>query len=598
LWLVLNQGRVSMSRHRRFIAIAGVLGLVTLVLAPLGTVADTGETKVKPGMNFFSINDDIRLGRQASMQVEEQMPMVNDPVVQRWADEFGRHLASYTTMPNLPWQFRVTNSAQVNAFALPGGFVYINRGLIEKTDRESELAGVIGHEMAHVTLRHSTNQLSKKLLATAPLAVLSGAGGGGWAMSQMGGVGLSMAFLKFSRTDETQADIVGTQTMVKAGYDPQGMVRIFQKLEQLTAGRNNAEFLSDHPNPGNRIKRIEQEITYLKTPASPADSSPLYFEAKAHLRDLPFVGGPSPRPAGYGRGNPGGNPGGGYPGGNPGGYPGGGYPGGNPGGYPGGGYPGGNPGGYPGGGYPGGSPGGNPGGGYPGGNPGSGYPGGNPGGGYPGGSPGGGYPGGNPGGYPGGNRGSYPGGNSGYRGEPPSSTFSTYRSSDGSFSVDYPDNWRSFANANRSVTIAPEWAMDGSEITRGAIVSYFDPRGPDSNTSDRGSRDGSSSQDAAGLDLDQALNTIISQLKQTNGYLREERGARYSGRLAGEQALATFLVGRTDQGTQERDWVIVRPIDQGIIYMLFVAPYNEFKQLQPTYQQMIRSFQMRDRTSQ
>jgi len=129
--------------------------------------------------------------------------------------------------------------------------------------------------------------------------------------------------------------------------------------------------------------------------------------------------------------------------------------------------------------------------------------------------------------------------------------------------------------------------MEGTDLTRGAIVSYFDPRGPDRNPADSG----------AGLDLDQALNTIITQLKQTNGYLREERGARYSGRLAGEQALATFLVGRTDKGTQERNWLIVRPIGQGIIYMLFVAPYNEFKQLQPTYQQMIRSFQMRDRSA-
>src|SRR5262249_18783953 len=149
-------------KMRSFAAWIGILVLLALVLAPLGAGA---QTKVKPGMNFFSINDDISLGRRASMQVDQQMPMVNDPVVQRWADQFAHRLATYTTMPNLPWQFRVTNSAQVNAFALPGGFVYINRGLIEKTDRESELAGVIGHEMAHVTLRHGTNQLSKALLA-------------------------------------------------------------------------------------------------------------------------------------------------------------------------------------------------------------------------------------------------------------------------------------------------------------------------------------------------------------------------------------------------------------------------------------------------
>src|SRR5262249_17240762 len=266
--------------------------------------------------------------------------------------------------------------------------------------------------MAHVTLRHGTNQLSKALLAQAPLAVLGGMGGGGWAMSQVGGLGLSMAFLKFSRTDETQADIVGTQTMVKAGYDPQGMVRIFKKLQQLGAGRNTAEFLSDHPNPGNRIKRIEQEIGYLRPPANPVDSSELYFEAKAHLRDLPFVGGSTPRPTGYGRRDPS----------------------------------------------------------------------------------------------------STPAGERGDPGEPPSSRFETYRSSDGVFSVDYPSNWQSFANGNRSVTLAPEWAMQGSEVTRGAIVSYFDPRG------DRAGRDGD-----AGMQLDQALNTIIGQLKETSGYLREER---------------------------------------------------------------------------
>ena len=460
-----------MASIRRFIAWGGMLAVVAVVLAPFGAA---GQTKVKPGMNFFSINDDINLGRQAAMQVDQQMPMVNDPVVQRWADEFGHHLASYTTMPNLPWQFRVANSSQINAFALPGGFVYINRGLIEKTDNESELAGVIGHEMAHVTLRHGTNQLSKRLLAQAPLMVLGSMGGAGWAMSQMGGVGLSMAFLKFSRTDETQADIVGTQTMVKAGYGPQGMVTIFQKLQQIGTGRNTAEFLSDHPNPGNRIKRIQQEITYLQAPANPVDSSPLYYEAKKHLRDLPFVGGSTPRPAGYGRRDPSSQP-------------------------------------------------------------------------------------------------------PAERGEPPSSSVETYRSPDGVFTVDYPSNWQSFSNGDRSVTIAPEWAMEGSEITRGAVVSYFDPHG----------------QDASGLD--QALNTIIGQLKQTSGYLREERGARYSGKLAGEQALATFLVGRNGEGTEERDWLIVRPSGQGIIYMVFVAPYSEFKQLQPTYQQMIRSFQMKER---
>lgn len=255
---------------------------------PEGAVA---QTKVKPGTNFFSINQDIEFGRQAAAEVERQVPIVNDRLVQEWIDGLGHRIASNTTMPDLPWRFRVTNSSDVNAFALPGGFVYVNRGLIDITTDESELAGVMGHEMAHVTLRHGTNQLSKALLYQTPLAVLGSMGGAAGAVGQLGGIGLSVAFLKFSRTAEKQADIVGVQTMVKAGYDPRGMVTMFQKLERQGAGRGTPSFLSSHPSPDKRIERIQQEIAQLHVPRDPVRSSPMYLQARNRLRGM----GPAPR---------------------------------------------------------------------------------------------------------------------------------------------------------------------------------------------------------------------------------------------------------------------------------------------------------------
>src|SRR5262245_40619116 len=118
-------------------AAASILILTTLITP----ITFSGQTKVKPGMNLFSLEKDIELGRQAAGQVERQMPIVNDPIVQRWIDSLGRRIVSQSTMPNLPWRFRVVNSSDINAFALPGGFLYFNRGLIDITDDESEIAG-------------------------------------------------------------------------------------------------------------------------------------------------------------------------------------------------------------------------------------------------------------------------------------------------------------------------------------------------------------------------------------------------------------------------------------------------------------------------
>jgi Zn-dependent protease with chaperone function len=530
----------AISRTKRLL---GTLAMAALAIAPL---AAAGQTQVKPGMNFFSIEQDIKLGRSAADQVDRQMPMVNDPVVQEWIDQLGHRLASNTTMPNLPWRFRVVNSGQVNAFALPGGFVYVNRALVQMTDNEAEVAGAMAHEMAHVTLRHGTNQLSKALLIQSPFAVLGGFGGGMGALGQLGGAGMGMAFLKFSRDAERNADIVGTQTMCRAGYDPRGMVTIFQKLERTGSGSGRAEFFSDHPSPENRVQRVQQEITKLRVPASPLEPSQLYYDARERLRDMAPAPRMSPRDGRYGGGSPGRSPGN-YPGNSPGNYPGdsrGNYPGDSPGNYPR-----------------------NPPGNYPGDSSGN----------YPGNSPGN-YPGNSRGNYPGNSPGNYPSRTSSRSGEPPSRELQTFRSQDGLFQVGYPSNWEADSQTPTSVTLAPGWANEGQELTHGAIVSYFEPQG----------------QSRGRISLGEATDMIVSKLAESGSYLKENSGSRYNTRVSGAEGIETFLTGRNSLGVEERDWLVVRNSGQGIIYMLFIAPTRDYGKYEPTFKSMLRSFHVED----
>ncbi|HEX6717603.1 MAG TPA: M48 family metallopeptidase, partial [Pyrinomonadaceae bacterium] len=186
--------------------------------------------------------------------VERQYRTYNDPGVSR----IGRQLAARSSMPNLPWRFRVIDRADANAFALPGGYVYITSAMLRRTRNDSELAGILAHEITHVTLRHGTNQASKAMLAQMPLQVLSGRLGGGLVgnLAQLGlSFGLNSLFLRYSRGAETQADVGAVQLMRRAGYNPNGLVSFMQTL-----GSRGGGFFSDHPSPSNRVSRIQQEI--------------------------------------------------------------------------------------------------------------------------------------------------------------------------------------------------------------------------------------------------------------------------------------------------------------------------------------------------
>jgi Zn-dependent protease with chaperone function len=248
--------------------------IAMLILATCTAGAAHAQTVVRPGFNVFSVDQDVEIGRQSAAQVEQQLPMLANSQITRYVSTLGARLAAQAPGPKFAYQFKVVNSSQINAFALPGGFIYVNRGLLESVRSEGELAGVMAHEISHVALRHPTNQASKAYLAQAGLGVLGGLLGGksgsstGQIVGAIGGFGMNALFLKFSRSLESQADIVGSQVMSKAGYDPIEMAHFFSFLGQQTGGNPGAvaTFLSDHPAPANREARVRQEAALLGPP--------------------------------------------------------------------------------------------------------------------------------------------------------------------------------------------------------------------------------------------------------------------------------------------------------------------------------------------
>ena len=237
------------------------------IAALLLSVAAAGaQTVVRPGFNIFSVEQDVEIGKQSATEIARQLPMLSDATTQRYVSALGARLAAQAPGAKFAYQFKVANLSDLNAFALPGGYIYVNRGLIQQVRSEGELAGVLSHEIAHVALRHPTNQASKAYLAQAGLGVLGGWLGAGRTrtgdiMNAIGGFGMNTLFMKFSRSAESQADIIGSQIMSRAGYDPMEMAHFFTYMSQQAGGNPGkvAQFLSDHPAPVDREIRVSQE---------------------------------------------------------------------------------------------------------------------------------------------------------------------------------------------------------------------------------------------------------------------------------------------------------------------------------------------------
>ncbi len=260
--------------------------ILSTILAP-GAFAE--RTHLKPGMNFFTPQQDVELGKKVSQDAEKKLPMLDDRKVDDYLTRLGDRLASRAPGGDkYTWQFKAINDPNINAFALPGGFLFVNRGTIEAADNEAELAGVIGHEIGHVVLRHGTNQASKAELWQGGASLMGGILGnsvGGLLTKYGTSFAVGSVLLKYSREAERQADLMGTQIMFDCNYDPRLLAQFFEKLQTKGQG---TDFFSDHPNPDRRMQSIEAEVDRLgRHPGNYVNDSAEFHSIRTYVKSLP-----------------------------------------------------------------------------------------------------------------------------------------------------------------------------------------------------------------------------------------------------------------------------------------------------------------------
>src|SRR5882724_4249245 len=270
-----------------------------LLVATLGLTLVPGgwaqRSNLKPPWNTYPPQRDVQIGKESAQVLAKRLPLCNDPKVDAYLTKLGLRLVSKmpTRGVQYPWEFHCVNDKEINAFALPGGYVFINRGAIEAADNEAQLAAVMAHELSHVALRHGTNQATKAQWAQGFLGITSGIFGGstgGALLTELGAFAAGGVLLRYSRTAESQADVMGTQVLYDTGYDPRAMAQFFEKLEAETKGKNPPEFLSDHPNPEHRVGRVDEEIERLGGVPPNAKRDSAEFEAiKREVLALPVV---------------------------------------------------------------------------------------------------------------------------------------------------------------------------------------------------------------------------------------------------------------------------------------------------------------------
>ena len=248
-----------MNQRIRFGAVGAALMAVTLASAsPAAAV------------NLFSVQQDVEVGRQAAAQADRQLRILRDPTATRYVDAIVQRVADEAKGPRFNYQVKIVDSKEINAFALPGGFVYVNRGLISAVRNEDELAGVLAHEIAHVVERHGTENATKAYGAQAGAGILAQVLLGrnrriGLPQQIIGSLGLNAAFMKFSRDAENEADRVGAEMMSRAGYDPMAMADFFDLLQAQKRSNPNAvsQFFSSHPSPANRAANLRRYASQL-----------------------------------------------------------------------------------------------------------------------------------------------------------------------------------------------------------------------------------------------------------------------------------------------------------------------------------------------
>jgi len=255
--------------------------------------APNGQTVITAPKNKYSPADDVKLGREAAQEVQKELPILRDEQISSYLNEIGRRLVNQIPAefrhPEFQYSFTPVNMREINAFALPGGPMYVNRGMIEKARNEGEVAGVMAHELSHVALRHGTAQQTK----ATPFAIgqiagqIAGAiigGTAGQVIAQGSQFGLGTYFLKYGREYERQSDILGARIMAAAGYDPRDMANVFKTIQQ-EGGSGAPQWMSSHPDPGNRYQYINQEAQRLQVAGGTRDTRE-FQNAQARLRSM------------------------------------------------------------------------------------------------------------------------------------------------------------------------------------------------------------------------------------------------------------------------------------------------------------------------
>jgi len=472
---------------------AACLLALALVATPLATFA---QTQIKYHSNRYSTSDDVKVGRQAAAEAEQQFPLLRDSEVQSYVESVGQRLVAAIPPefqhPEFRYYFRVINASDINAFALPGGPMYVNRGMIQAAHSEGEMAGVMAHELSHVALRHGTAQATKaqKYGLLAGIAGIAGSVLGGGGLGQIAAGSVGVYFLKFSREYETEADLLGARIMANAGYDPRELANMFQTIQQQGGGGGG--FLSDHPSPANRYQRINQEAQYLQVRNVQRDNRQ-FSAVNERLRSYPRAQTMAEIQRSGRR--------------------------------------------------------------YP--NQGDRYPNqGDP--------------------YPNGDRTGNPSPPSG-RVDYPSSRFRNYSVLNVA-QVSVPENWREVSDSSNSIWFAPSGAYGStngqSVFTHGVSFGVVQ-------TNSR--------------NLQQATNELLNSLQQGNGNLRARTGYQQT-TIDGRSALAIGLNNVNEAtGRQEIVSLVTTQLRNGeLLYMIAVAPNDEFANYQNVFQNILRSVQMTD----
>jgi predicted Zn-dependent protease len=257
-----------------------LIKVAVVVLAAVGSVQ---------GLSLLSVKDEIALGREAQRQVKAKVPEIADAVTVQYVRALGRRLAAHAPGPKYPYSFSIADYKEVNAFALPGGPVWVNRGAIQASASEAQLAGVLAHEIAHIARRHAASQIGKRLVANGLLGLLGAMLGnyGGARAAQAGAQLMAEGYmLRFSRDDELEADAVGVQIVRRAGWDPHGMIAFMETLRRLDArdAGSVAVFLSSHPAPDERVQRLSAEVRGMR---GGRRDSVAFGRIHARLRKMP-----------------------------------------------------------------------------------------------------------------------------------------------------------------------------------------------------------------------------------------------------------------------------------------------------------------------